>query len=96
MNQVTYGEYRKDLDNFIAKHCKKSDIDVYTSPYSDGQYRKAYTYMDGQFTEINREVWKKVMVEVFNSWIEIEVHAIEHEYWSTDDSKSKYWYEAIK
>lgn len=96
MIKVTYGEYSNDLDRFILKHSKKSDVEVYTSPYENKQYRKTWTYADGQFVEINREVWKKELVEVYNTWIEIEVHLLEHEYWSTDNSVSKYWYEVIQ
>lgn len=96
MKEVTYNDYTKDLEKFIAKHCKKSDLDVYTSPYINGQYHKNYTYIDGQFTEVNREVWEKVSINIHGQNVDVNIHAIQHEYWSTDDSGSKYWYEVIK
>ena len=95
MRTVTYEEYCKDLNSFVDKHSRKYDFKVYTSPFENNQYRKTVCFEDGSvFTEINEmDVVEDVEVEVHGLKIKTEVHLIRHEYWSTDDSSSKYWYE---
>lgn len=95
MRTVTYDEYSKDLKNFIDKHSKKCDWKVYTSPLIDGQYHKNIVFEDGsEFTEINELNYSEVVeIMVHNIPVTVTVDLIRHEYWSTDDSVSKYWYE---
>lgn len=95
MRTVTYDEYSKDLKNFIDKHSKKCDWKVYTSPLIDGQYHKNIVFEDGsEFTEINELNYSEVVeIMVHNIPATVTVDLIRHEYWSTDDSVSKYWYE---
>ena len=95
MKTVTYKEYMEDLQKFIQKHSKKYDHKVYTSAFVDNQYHKTYTFEDGsQFTEINEmDVVEKVEVSAHGLTFTVDVHYIRHEYWSTDDSVSKYWFE---
>ena len=95
MRTVTYEEYRKDLNSFVDKHSRKYDYKVYTSPFENNQYHKNYCFEDGAtFTEINEmHVIETVEIEVHGLKFNVNVHLIRHEYWSTDDASSKYWYE---
>lgn len=95
MKTVTYKEYTEDLTNFIKKYSKKYDYKVYTSPLQNGQYHKNYVFENGAtFTEINEmNYFENVEVTVHNIPVIVTVNLIRHEYWSTDDSVSKYWYE---
>lgn len=95
MKTVTYEEYNRDLSAFLRKHGAKSDWHVYTSPLQEGQYHKNYVFEDGaEFVEINELNYREpVEVVVHGITISTVVHLIRHEYWSTDDSVSKYWYE---
>lgn len=92
---VTYNEYSKDLQRYIAKHSKKSDYKVYTSPFYHNEYHKEYCFEDGStFYEINNHnYWEEVEIEVHGIKMKTTVLMIRHEYFSTDDATSKYWYE---
>lgn len=95
MITVSYRDYSTDLANFIKKHSKKCDYQVYTSPFENGQYHKDYWFEDGaMFTEINEMDYEEaVEVTVHGISTVVYVKMIRHEYWSTDDATSKYWYE---
>lgn len=92
---VTYEEYTRDLQRFINKHSKKYDCRVYTSTLYHGQYHKEYCFENGAtFYEINDlDYWEKVEIVVHGIKMETTVQMIKHEYYSTDDATSKYWYE---
>ena len=96
MITTNWEEYQNDLAKFIQKHSKKYDWRVVTSPYENGQYRKEYLFEDGStFTDINylENEFYEVMIEDLGFSAKIPV--IKHEYWSTDNATSKYWYEHI-
>ena len=95
MKQVNYSEYQKDLNEFIKRHSKKSDLHVWTSALVDGEYHKEYLFEDGNgFYKINNMNYiEKVEIEVHGLIVIAEVKMVKHEYYSTDDSVSKYWYE---
>lgn len=95
MNIVNYQTYENDLNSFISKHSKKSDLHIWTSPLTDGEYHKEYLFEDGSgFYEINNTNYKEdVEVEVHGITIKVEIKIVKHEYWSTDTSSSKIWYE---
>lgn len=99
MKTVTYKEYSDDLINFINKHSAKSELaDIHTSPFQNGLYHKSYIFADGsEFTEVNRirKVEAEAETKVANLRFTILIELVEHEYWSTDDSESKYWYEKV-
>ena len=97
MREVTYKEYSDDLASFIKKHSKKYDLKVYTSPLQNGEYHKNYVFENGaEFTEINEmNYYEVVTIMVHNIPVDVKVNMIKHEYWSTDDSASKYWYEKV-
>lgn len=96
MKTVTFSEYMEDLKTFIDKHSKKYDYKVVTSPLKENRYHKEYIFEDSSFfTEINEmDVVEMVEVEVHGIKFQQDVHFIRHEYWSSDDAVSKYWYEA--
>ena len=92
---VTYETYIEDLAKFIDKHSKKYDYSVYTSPFENREYHKVYAFENcATFTEINTMEYTEVVnVQVHGITVPVEVSLIKHEYWSTDDSRSKFWYE---
>ena len=92
---VTSKEYYNDLGNFLNKH-SKYDFKVYTSNFDNNCYHKEYCFENGAtFCEINEmDFTTMVDVEVYGVTVKTQVNLIRHEYWSTDDSVSKYWYEA--
>lgn len=91
---MTYFEY---IHEVIKRH--DFDFTVDTSPMDkNGQYYKTYMFSDGAvLTVINRPVYetKKVTFEVKGVSIsqEITVKLFESEVFSTDDSRSKFFYE---
>ena len=95
MKTVDYQQYEKDLNAFILKHSKKSDLHVWTSPFKDGEYRKEYLFEDGaSFYEINRHDYEEeITTTVHGISVKATVKLIKHEYFSTDESESKLWYE---
>lgn len=97
MKEVDYSTYERELNEFIRKHSKKSDLHIWTSAFVNGQYHKDYLFEDGAtFTEVNEHDYKEmVVVELHGKKIQTIVRMIRHEYWSTDDSESHVWYESI-
>ena len=95
MVTVTATEYQKDFKAFINKYIEKYDVSIHTSPIKDNTYRKIYTFDNGsEFYEITYLKWtERVKVEVHGIITTADVELIKHEYWSTDDSESKCWYE---
>ena len=95
MRTVTYKEYMEDLQKFIEKHSKKYDYRVETSPFVDNRYHKEYLFEDGAtFMEVNNmDVAELVEVQAHGMTFTTEIHFIKHEYWSTDDAVSKFWFE---
>ena len=68
---------------------KYSDITVYQWWLS-----KEYLYEDGaSFWEYNRVIDATAVASVKGITFPVSVKLIEHEYWSTDNAGSKYWYE---
>ncbi len=99
MNTVTYKDYNNDLIKFCQKH-SKHELRVYTSPFIDNQYIKSWYYSDGsEFHEVNQNVTEVVTVPVEIHGIKLdktfEIKLVKHEYWSSDNSVSKYWYEKL-
>lgn len=98
MKTVDYRTYEKELNEFISRHSKKSDLHIWTSPFVNGEYHKDYLFEDGAtFTEVNTHDYKEsVIVTIHGIQMTAVVNLIRHEYWSTDDSESHVWYEAIR
>ena len=94
MKKVTDKEFYKDLQAFCQKHGKKQDWKVVTSPYANGQYHKEYMFEDGAiFTDVNYLEGEYYEVEIKELGFTSKVPVIKHEYWTTDDATSKFWYE---
>lgn len=91
---MTYDEniYKQIKDEFMAKHtCERK---VYTSPLVDNKYHKDYCYSDGaNWSEITELVEEVVVVVVHSIRTKVTVKLWKTEYFSTDDSKSRYYYE---
>lgn len=97
MKTVTYQEYENDLNAFIKKHSKKSDLHIWTSPFIDGEYRKEYMYEDGaSFYEINNHSYiEEATFTLHGITVKANVKMIKHEYFSTDLPESKIYYERV-
>lgn len=89
---VNYKQYESEKVAFLKKH---SWIDCSTSPMDEyGRYHKEYICEDGS-------IWYEVMgpemvsevVEIKKAQVKVEVKMFRTEFWSSDDSSSKYYYE---
>ncbi len=95
MKTVDYTTYMNDLKSFIQKH-NSHDYKVITSDFQNNQYHKSYIFEDGsEFIEINyHEHYETIETTIHNIPVKTHICMVKHEYWSTDDSISKYWYES--
>ncbi len=91
---TTFAEFDREYTAFAIKHNKKAERKEYTE-MTDGVIRKMVCWEDGA-------TWYEVTETNYSEQVEVEVHGItmtvtlplrRTEYWSTDDSKSKYFYE---
>ncbi len=93
---VNYETYTADKQAFIKKH-GKGDWKVETSAMDEyGCYHKEYIFDDGAiFYEVMRPEYFKQEVEIATTMVkvEVEVKMLSTEYWSSDDAKSKKYYE---
>lgn len=84
------------MKEFCLKHNKKGECRIETSPFLNGAYHKNYMYSDGAtFTEINEYVYETITFVKHGIKFETEIQFFRTEYWSTDDSKSKFVYEKV-
>ena len=90
---VNYNEYNKTKQEFFKEH--KNDFSCETSPMDEyGRYHKEYVFEDGS-------IWYEVMsteyvtetVEIKKCEISLKIKMFRTEFWSTDNSESKYYYE---
>lgn len=96
MATVNFKEYQKDLVNFCTKHNEKADCIIYTSPMVNNSWHKEYCYSDGStFYEINEIIEEKVEIEIHGIKANVTVKLYRTEYWSTDNSQSKFYYEKV-
>ena len=94
---VTYTEYRHDKDVFFRKH--RNDFECETSPMDEyGKYYKTYVFKDGavwyetMFPEyVKQEI--ETEVKLVKVKTEIEIKMFVTEFWNTDNSESKKYYE---
>lgn len=91
---VSFKEYQDDLKEFCQHHNKKAECTVYTSPMVNNVYTKYFMYSDGAtFTEVNDFVTEDVKVEAHGMVMTVPVKFFRTEYYSTDNSKSKFVYQ---
>lgn len=84
--------YSQIKREFMARH--NCNLMVYTSPMIENTYHKEYSFEDGaQWNEIMELVEEVVEVEVHSMMMKVVVKLWKTEYFSTDDSKSRYYYE---
>lgn len=90
---TTYAEFDKEYTAFAIKHNRKAERKEYTN-MTDGIIRKVICWSDGA-------TWYEVTETEYSEEAEVEVHGVKvkvnvplrkTEYWSTEDSKSKYFY----
>lgn len=90
---VTYKEYMEDKQKFFKKHGYNFSED--TSPMDQfGMYYKTYTFEDGAhwYERMNPE-WVKETFTIKLAPVEVEVKMFRTEYWNTDNSISRFYYE---
>lgn len=95
MKEVSNQQYTIDQTGFIFKHLKKKNADyrVFTSPMIDNVYHKEYCFTDGAvFCERIEIIEECFEVERHGILVEVKATFQQVEYWSTDDSVSKYTY----
>lgn len=96
MATVSYETYRADKESFLKKH---PDWTVDTSSMDEyGRYRKCYVTTDGAlFVEEMCPVWETAEAEAELHGVKVtvknDIKMMRTEYYSTDDSKSRYYYE---
>ena len=90
---VNYNTYNEERKAFFKKHhnyfnCETSYMDCY------GRYHKVYSFADGaQWHEIMSPEYVSREVEIKMCKVMVEVKMFRTEFWSTDNSSSKYYYE---
>lgn len=90
---TTYREYNEEITKFAQKHNKKSECRIYTSGMENNRYHKEYCWADGaNWYEVTELITEDVTVEVHGLTFTTTVEMWRTEYWSTEDSKSKYFY----
>lgn len=95
---VDYRTYDNEKQSFIKKH-SQTNWKIETSSMDEyGRYHKEYVFEDGAiWYEVMSPEWFKMDVEVEINFCKvkrtIEVKMFRTEFWSTDDSHSKYYYE---
>lgn len=89
---VTYEQYNKELAAFAAKHNKKAECRIYTSPIENDRYHKEYCWEDGaNWYEITERITEETEIEMHGMKFKVEVEFWKTEFWSTE-SGSKYYY----
>lgn len=90
---VSYDEYIKLRKAFFKKH--GLDFKVYTSALDEyDRYHKEYVFKDNaQWCEVMGPYYETVTVNVKGVNIDVDVKLFSVEFYNTDDSSSKYYYE---
>lgn len=89
---VTFNEYESDKKEFFRKHHNDFHVDVHGT--SAENYAKNYNFSDGS-------TWYEVMtrkeicetVEVYKCNVRVKLDMFQTEYWNSDDSTSKFYFE---
>lgn len=89
---VNYNTYNEEKKAFFKKHhnlnCETSSMDCF------GRTHKMYIFEDGsKWYEIISPEHISQEVKIKTCKITVEVKRLKTEFWSTDDSFSKYYYE---
>ena len=90
---VNYKEYEELRKRFFEKH--NYDYRIETSVMDEyGNYHKEYIFEDDAiWYESYKHTYEKVEVEIKKVKVNVEVKLFCTEFWNTEDSKSKYFYE---
>ena len=92
MNIVTYNEYEEMKKKFFCKH--NNDFQCDTRGNSAEYYRKTYVFGDGAiWYEVMMKIYTGAEAEVHGIKILVEVELMQTEFWSSDDSESRYYFE---
>lgn len=90
---VTDVRYRYEREMFFRKH--NCDFEVQTSQMDEyGMYHKEYIFADGAiWYEVMSPEYVKEEVNIKLCKVTVEVKMFRTEFWSSDDSVSKFYYE---
>lgn len=92
MNIVKYDEYEYDKKMFFRKHY--NDFQCETRGSSAEYYIKTYTFVDNAvWYEIMQKKIVEQELEINYCHIKVDIELLETEYWNSDNSDSKYYYE---
>ena len=90
---VSSNQYYEEKYNFIEKHNKKSECNIYTSPMENNRYHKEYCWKDGaMWCEITELVTEPAVAKVHGLEVIVPVELWKTEFYSTE-APSKYFYE---
>lgn len=95
MNITSYEEYQEEQKEFLAKRLEKGlSMNLTTSELFGDTYSKTKSFEDGStWWEVIRKKTVYQDVEIKKAIVQVKVEMQEVEYWNTDCSESKYWYE---
>ena len=90
---VSYNAYDELKKDFFRKH--HNDYKIKTGPMDGyGNWNKDYVFEDGSvWSEVYSKVVEPIEVEVHYCKVRGVVTLLKTEFYSTDDSKSRYYYE---
>lgn len=93
MNIVDEHQYDEYKRRFFSKH--NNDFQCETEGSSAEYYHKTYVFADGATRyEVMQKKTVVAQAHYLNVEFPAEVEVMETEFWSSDDSESKYWYQA--
>lgn len=93
MDIVTEHEYNDIKRAFFRKH--NNEFQCETEGSSAEYYNKTYVFDDGAvWYEVMQKQTVMAQAKYHNVEFPAEVEVMETEFWSNEDSESKYWYQA--
>ena len=93
---ATYREYNDAKKAFVIAHMEH-DMKIHTSSLDENNsYHKEYCFDDGStFYEVMTREFNKVPVLIHGIEFSVNVELLKTEFWSSDDSVSRYYYEKV-
>ena len=92
MQIVRSEEYEEMKKSFFRRH--KRDFQIDTRGSFAEKYYKTYVFEDGAiWYEVMMRIYEGAEAEVHGIKIPVEVELTQTEFWSSDDSESRYYFE---
>lgn len=93
----SYEEYTKQKRDFFIKHtCDTDNVEEWNNPSDHGTLMKRFVFGDGAcWFECSDRVFETGTVHLHGYEIHRKVEFFRTEFWSTDNSRSQYYYEPV-